>query len=370
MSPPLPPLDEHPRPPADVRGRGGAPAWRVAFDHLPDPCLWLDPIDGTVFDANAAVERVLGHAPAALQGQPLASLRAGHGGDEDAAWTAMARGEPVTDADISVRRREGRPVAMSASASTCQSLGGLPRAVLLVWRDVTRRRQAEHALVDGERRLKALAYELTLAESRERARIAQGLHDEIGQLLTMAHFKLDAWADGSSDAKVTQVVEDLAELLRQATQATRSATFELSCPLLRPLGLQSALEGLAQRVARSSRMAVRVEGELPPLQLPEAVQAVVFRVVRELALNAQKHAHAHTLAIQLRCEHGELAICVADDGAGFVPQASARDFTPEHGFGLPSADAQMQAIGGQLTIEAAPGRGTRATVTLPLGGVE
>ncbi len=384
-------------------GVGAAsPRGPSAFDQMVDLCLWVDPVAGCIVDCNAAVTQALGWRSAELIGRPLRSLAAsaaagapaGDGAGDTAAdgfaWQAMAHAGTLADADIDVLTRHGRIVPMSASSSPLRSAGGAALCGLTVWRDVSRRRRVEQALVDGERRLKALACELTLAEARERARIAQGLHDEIGQLLTMAHFKLDEWAGSLArptprdrpadshglrrrrgdaaipeDAAATAVAE-LADLLKQAAQATRSATFELSCPLLRPLGLQPAIESLAQRVARSSRLQVRVDGTLPPLALPDEVLAIVFRVVRELALNAQKHAHAQRLEIRLKADGGELSICVADDGTGFDPAPRARGPGPDGGFGLPSVDAQMQAIGGRLALDARPGLGTRATVLLPL----
>ncbi|HUG26181.1 sensor histidine kinase [Piscinibacter sp.] len=217
-------------------------------------------------------------------------------------------------------------------------------------------------LWQDKRRLQTLAYEITVAEARERERIARGLHDEIGQMLTMASFKLgELRQPGVAERDV--LLNELGTLLRQATQATRSATFELSCPLLQ-LGLQEAIESLAQRLARDSGMAVQVDGEVPPLAAPEPVLAVVFRVVRELCLNVRKHAAARHVRIGVHCADGRLSICVADDGRGFAPAGLPQGVRRNVGFGLFSAEAQMQAIGGRVEIESAPGQGTRATVVL------
>lgn len=343
--------------------------WHFMPDQMVDLCLWVDPADGTILDCNAALTKALGHRRDDLVGRPLECLAATADlAGNAAAWQAMAHGTELTDADVAVSSLDGAAVPMSASSSLLRSRKGQALCGLVVWRDVSQRRRSQRSLVDSEHRLKTLAYELTLAESRERARIAQGLHDDIGQLLTMAHFKLDEWASLSIEpsASTGALIGELASLLKQAAQATRSATFDLSCPLLRPLGLQTAIEGMAQRVARASRLAVHVDGHLPALHLPEPVQAVVFRVVRELALNAQKHARAKELRIGLRCAQATLTISVADDGCGFEPGPTAHEFGPEGGFGLSSAEAQMQAVGGRLQIETGAGRGTRATLVLPL----
>jgi signal transduction histidine kinase len=221
----------------------------------------------------------------------------------------------------------------------------------------------------ASRRLQTLAYELTVAEARERQRIAHLLHDEIGQLLAMAQFRLSELShSAATDSAQATLLEELRLLLYQAAQATRAATFELHSPVLHQLGLQAALQSLAQRMQRVSKMRVHVRCELGDLALADAVLSVLLRTVRELALNAQKHAKAANLWIALSHDDSTLQINVKDDGTGFDTAAVAGRFSPEGGFGLVSAEAQMQAIGGLLHIDSSPGFGTSATITLHTTG--
>ena len=213
--------------------------------------------------------------------------------------------------------------------------------------------------------LQTLAYELTVAEARERERIARDLHDEIGQLLTIAKLKLGELRQ-SAVATQEPLLLELGELIADATRATRAVTFDLCCPILR-LGLIEALTSVAQRVTRSGAgVQMHLQGQLPALGLAEPVLAVVFRVVRELALNVQKHAHATRALIDVGCEGSQLVISVSDDGQGFDAHTAGRGFSREGGFGLLSAQAQMQAVGGRLEIDSAPSRGTCATIVLGL----
>ena len=222
----------------------------------------------------------------------------------------------------------------------------------------------------ANRRLQTLAYELTVAEARERQRIAHLLHDEIGQLLAMAQFRLSELGHNpATDAVQASQFEELRQLLYQAAQATRAATFELHSPVLHQLGLEAALQSLAQRMQRASKMRVHLRCELAELALADAVLSVLLRSVRELALNAQKHAKAANLWIALDHDDSGLQITVKDDGVGFDVAAVMGRFSPEGGFGLVSAEAQVQAIGGRLHIDSSPGCGTTATITLPTGGL-
>ena len=223
---------------------------------------------------------------------------------------------------------------------------------------------------DTARQLQGLAFELTVAEARERQRIAHALHDEVGQLLAMAQFRLSELRQGamSPDGGPSTTLEDVRLLLCQAAQATRAATFELHSPVLQQLGLVAAVQGLAHRLQRTSPMQVEVIADPACPSLDEAVSSVLFRIVRELGLNAHKHAAASHLWITIDRDGPGLRIHVRDDGKGFDPASAAHRFGPEGGFGLLSAQAQMKAIGGRLDIESAHGRGTTVTLVLGPGG--
>jgi len=218
----------------------------------------------------------------------------------------------------------------------------------------------------GRDHLRTLAYEITIAEARERERIALGLHDDIGQFLTLARLKLGELRQHAPADAAAPLLDDIGALLAQAARATRSATFDLSSPVLR-LGLEQALHSLADRLARDSRLSVSFLCAVAPPELPEAVLAVVFRSVRELCLNVQKHAGAQHVDIAVHCKGGQLAVDVADDGVGFVPALAPRQqFSRAGGFGLASAQIQMLAIGGRLDIRSVPGFGTQASIAVPL----
>lgn len=213
-------------------------------------------------------------------------------------------------------------------------------------------------------RLQALAYEVTVAEARERQRIAQSLHDDLGQLLAMVQFRLGELGLATADAVQAGRLEDLRQLVCEAARATRLATYELHTPLLRQLGFDAALQSLVQRLRRLAGASIHLEGEVGDLPVPEPILSVVFRVVRELAQNAQRHAQASNVWIRLSRDGDALRVRVIDDGRGFDLAAAPRAFGPEGGFGLFSADAQMRAIGGRLELSSAPGQGTHGTVSL------
>lgn len=348
---------------------------RDAFEQMADLCLWVNPANGHIVGGNRALRQSLAYPLHEIVGRPVLQLaEAGSLAQSAAAWQAIASGTPLADADIKVLGRDGTVHPMSASAWPLKRREGQEshqgpgrgRISLTIWRNVASRKFGEQHLLESKERLQALAYEITVAEARERARIATDLHDDIGQILAMAHLKLGELGASRSEADRARLHEELRGLLGHATRATRTATFDLRSPLPRQLGLKAAIEALGERIGRACNLCVRVAGEAPAVPPPEPVLSIVFRVVRELLFNIQKHAQAQHVHITLRSFDDQLMIRVADDGVGFDPPQLPHDFSPEGGFGLLSAEAQMEAMGGRLSIESAPGRGTEATLALPL----
>jgi len=242
----------------------------------------------------------------------------------------------------------------------------MPDFAATAWRDISRRRRTDESPRESADSLRALAYEVTVAEARERERVAHGLHDDIGQSLALMMLKLGELGQAVAGGPEAALVNELRALVVQTSRATRSATFELSCPVLQQLGLQAAIESLAQRMKRLYGLHVQVQTDLPPALMPQAMQLVVFRVLRELLSNVHKHAHAGSAWVRSHRHDDRLSLLVWDDGEGFDVRLLPRRFGPEGGFGIFSAQAQMRAVGGQLDIDSTPGQGTCATLTVPL----
>jgi signal transduction histidine kinase len=154
------------------------------------------------------------------------------------------------------------------------------------------RRDAEH--------WRRLAFDAVRAQGLERERIAAGLHDDIGQTLAVAALRLGQ-LQALVPADAVGLVGEVRVLLADAARATRSATFELSCPLLAQLGLRAALEGILRRAQATSDTRLSLQGEEPP-----TVLGVAFSVARELVHNTLRHARTRHARLRLRggCGYG------------------------------------------------------------------
>jgi PAS domain S-box-containing protein len=225
------------------------------------------------------------------------------------------------------------------------------------------RERTEELAIQADR-LRALAGELTLAEQRERTRLAKVLHDHIQQLLVAAKMHVAVLGRDVSD-KAKKVVGEIESLIDESIAASRSLTSELSPPVLHEGGLNAGLEWLARWMSDKQRLRVDLEME-PVIPLPETTKILLFESARELLLNTVKHSNSKSARINLKAADGFLHLLVSDEGVGFDPQAMPDAGESDRGFGLFSIRERLRLIGGQLEIESAPGKGSRFVLSVPL----
>ncbi len=233
--------------------------------------------------------------------------------------------------------------------------------------EIAERLRAEQGLLGSERQLRTLASQLAFAEERERRRIAADLHDRIGQALAVSKIKLGQLLEAAGDTELEAPLREVRELVDQTVGDTRSLTFDLSPPVLYELGLEAAIEWLAERIRDRHGLDVVVERDGAPLQTSDDIGGLVFRAVRELLLNVVKHAGADTARIALHGDRRKVRISVEDNGDGFDLSKARTAGDGEGGFGLYSIRQLVEHLGGRLDITSEPGQGTRATLEVPVG---
>ena len=208
--------------------------------------------------------------------------------------------------------------------------------------------------------LTELTHHLQTAREDERHRLARNLHDELGALLTSA--KLDAARIRSRLAgtapEALERLAHLVETLNASIALGRSIIEDLRPSTLGNLGLVATLEILAREFAE--RSGVQVDCALEPVALDATAELMVYRLVQEAITNISKYAKARHVWLALASHEGRVVVSVRDDGVGFNPS-----IPPRSAYGLVGMRFRVEAEGGRLIVESAPGRGTQLTVTLP-----
>jgi signal transduction histidine kinase len=251
--------------------------------------------------------------------------------------------------------------AIAAAAAHAQRTLGLLAmaaclAILLASELLLRAVTAAHARADAIAQLNVersrLLGEALTVEERERQRLAAYLHDEPLQLLVAAQQELQEARAGSAEA-----IELAARHIGDAVGDLRQTIAHVHPLPLEQVGLGALLPAVTRQLCRG-----RLESSVciePTLCVVD--DGLVYSLARELVTNVVKHAEAGRLELTLGAREGRVVLQVADDGVGFDQAA-----VPVDGHvGLALAAHRARAAGGELTVESAPGGGTRVRVCLP-----
>lgn len=233
-------------------------------------------------------------------------------------------------------------------------------------REIEERKRTEAELLDHQQRLEALSLELSIAEERERGRIAGELHDQVGQCLILAKIKANSLAATDLLPDQRETVEGLEQLLENTINDIRSLTFQLRPPILVTAGLEAAVQWLAEELKEHYSLSVAICDDHQPKPLSYELRSCLFQAVRELLLNVTKHAGTNRVLVTFERHGDSIAITVADEGIGFEPAEVMTRTERSGGFGLFNLRQRVQYLGGRFTMESSPEQGSRATIIAPL----
>ena len=201
------------------------------------------------------------------------------------------------------------------------------------------------------------------AQEGERLRIARGLHDEVGQVLTGVLLQLDSLANANGAERRHDVAETK-QAVREALEEVRRIARELRPEMLEHLGLVSALTELSRKFSDQSGIRVdrRFADRLPPLS--DEAELAVYRVAQESLTNVARHANASRVEISLERGVDSVVLRVADDGDGLsdeAPSANGRS-------GLRGMRERALLVGGALAVKPGPAGGVEVRLEVPSGG--
>ena len=214
--------------------------------------------------------------------------------------------------------------------------------------------------------LRSLASQLSLAEERERRRIAVDLHDRVGQALALSNIKLGVLRQLECSTEFSGLVDEIGNFIEQAIQETRTLMFEISSPILYELGFEAAVRHLTERIEKQHGIVTICESDQEPKPLGDDMRVLLYQAVSELLINVVKHARAHHTIVRILRDEGRIRVSVEDDGVGFDASRTATQQVLASGFGLFSIRERLHHVGGELVIESEHARGTRATLVAPL----
>jgi len=196
------------------------------------------------------------------------------------------------------------------------------------------------------------------------------LHENLGQVLATAKLKIAPLRTLVPDAALQSRIEEVQGLVEDALQQTRSLTYQLSSPILYQLGLEAALQWLAENMEKQYGYRVTFTRLGESGELREESSAFLFSAVRELLVNVAKHAGAGEVAVRLRWLDDSVEVLVKDNGKGFR-RSSVSDLSigapdSQDGFGLFNIYERVSDLGGRVSLRSEPLKGTAVKIHLRL----
>jgi PAS domain S-box-containing protein len=236
-----------------------------------------------------------------------------------------------------------------------QNLDGVPGGILIFSEDITHRKQAEESLL-------VMSRKLIEAQEQERTRIARELHDDIGQRLAMAAIELQQLHD---DPRILPEVRNrMGKLQKQTSEIAtdiQSLSHELHSARLEYLGIAAAMRGFCREFGEHQKVEIDFQTHDLPSPVPPDTALCFFRVLQEALHNSAKHSGERHFEVRLWGTSDGIHLTVADSGAGFDREAAMKST----GLGLTSMQERLRLVGGALSIESQPRRGTTIHARVP-----
>jgi PAS domain S-box-containing protein len=277
--------------------------------------------------------------------------------DDKMRWSVEAAemflsGKPLRSA-YRVMARDGRVLWFQCEAKMIRRDDGRPWFIHGVGFDITERKILEEAILE--------------ISAREQRRIAQDLHDGLGQHLTGVAFMSKVLEEKLSDKSLPEAVEaaKIVKMVNQAIDYTRQLARGLHPVAAEPQGLMSALKKWASEVEELFHIGCSFRCD-KRLSIHDANLAThLYRIAQEAVNNAIRHGKSTNIVISLSGKNGTGTLMIRDDGEGFPKKQATQP-----GVGLSIMNYRADMVGGSLKVQPNEGRGVVVTCVFPLRSVE
>jgi len=320
--------------------------FRAMFERHDAAMLLVEPDSGAIQDANAAAAAFYGHSRERLRTMNIQSLTVLPSQTAEE-WRRRARQEGRKYIAVPHRLAGGEIRTVEVHSSPVQVRDR--RLLFVILHDVTERKLLEQQL-------------LNVGEA-ERQRIGRDLHDSLGGTLTGAALLSKALTHqlAAKAAAEAAVAEDILRCINDAIGQARAVARGLLPIELSAGGLVAGLREFAAEITRRSGIPCRLRAARGALISDTSVALHLFRIVQEAVSNALRHGGARQIEIRLAKTSGQIRLEVRDDGKGLPARRRGAN-----GLGLRTMKYRADAIGAQLTVESANGRGTLVSCLLPV----
>lgn len=327
---------------------------------------------------NESAKRLFGYTAEEAIGQPVTMLFPEDRLDEeDKIINQIRRGEQVEHFETKRKHKDGTLIDVSLTISPIKDSEGKIIGASKIARDITERKKAEAELKalketleqrveERTQSLQELASKLNKAEENERQRIASELHDNLGQMLTIAKIRIDGLQHHSLPETVSKEVKELKQVIHDAVSYNRNLMEELNPP---PLAEEESIDKIVTWTVKKIEekgLEVTIKDDGKPKPVSREMRSIFHQSVRELLQNVIKHADTHEALVSITRENDQVMVTVEDEGKGFNVNKETMKPTEEGGFGLFNIKGRVNWHGGSFEIHSEAEKGTKVTLYAPI----
>ncbi|NMM38554.1 MAG: PAS domain S-box protein [Glaciimonas sp.] len=337
------------------------------IEAAPDPMLLIDN-DGIIAFANVAAQAAFGYAFKELKGQNVDDLvpfssRSSHAHYRKKFEASKNQHPSSLNRPLTAIHKDGTEFPVEISVSSFQ-LDGQSVAIASI-RDITERKCAAELLQQSFTQLRRLSDHQENIKENERKRIAQDIHDDLGQNLLALKMDVDTLyaRTGGTHPKLNKRVSVVLNNINATIKSVKSIMNDLR-PAALELGLYPAVEWQLKQFERRTRIACKLVtvAHDAAVGLNADQTLAVFRILQESLANVVRHANATEVEIALSQDERGFLMQVKDNGKGLQPD----DRRKANSFGLMGIKERIHALGGELIIASSPGNGTALSISIPV----
>jgi PAS domain S-box-containing protein len=334
-------------------------SYRYLFENAHD-AIWLHDLEGNFITVNKATEKLTGYSTGELGRMNVKSFLS----EESLELAHQIRKKLLNNEAVEqpyeqrIFRRDGSEAYIQLTTSLVYDKGK-PVAFHHIARDITEQKRMNE-------NLRFYFQQATKAQEEERKRISHELHDDTIQSLVVLSRQLDAMANDQGLSRENRArLEELWHRTDNILQGVRRLSQDLRPATLDRLGLLPAVELLASEVTKYSSVVTKINLLGKEHRLPEEVAIALFRITQEALRNVWRHSGATRAEITIDFSNRRTRITVSDNGKGFHVPEKMSDLAKQDKLGLAGMQERAQLVGGTLTVQSQPGKGTTVTVEAP-----
>lgn len=357
--------------------RSSERSYRELFESAHD-AIWIHDLKGNILAANEAAARLIGFSteevPEELLGYDsekaisellslnVRSFLSGEGLSlarevRDKLLQGQTLAQPY---EQQILRRDGT-LATVMLTTNLVAREGEPKAFQNIARDITKEKQMQE-------NMRLYIQQITRAQEEERSRIARELHDSTAQELIALLHQVEGLLRDKEKLPLSEAegLWKVYEQIKGVLQEVRYFGRDLRPSILDDLGLRVALEWLVEQLQTEHNVecSFRVLGK--ERRLPTEAEVMIFRIVQEAIRNIGKHSRASKAEVTVKFGPREATITVTDNGVGFQLSESVGDLTRAGKLGLAGMQERAKLLGGSLSVQSEPGKGTTIVVKAPV----